>query len=115
MSGSLALSSVCAKCFQPVSSTSGGFILSCSDFLCLRCSNNGRTTGCPACGKQQVQLLNLSGALPDEVSENLVDPAQRLELTTNAVKFQIKYYKQTIKKLLTRNGQLGKENQQLKQ
>lgn len=114
MNSQFQLSCLCGKCFRPVSSSTGGYILSCTDLLCVQCSNNGNITSCPACGKQNIQALNLKEPLPDEVSASISDPVIKLESIINTTKFQIKYYKQTLKKLLSTVSQLAKENQQLK-
>jgi hypothetical protein len=42
------------------------------------------------------------------------DPVQQIEMVPSTAKFHIKYYKQTLKKMLTRLGQMAKENSQLK-
>jgi hypothetical protein len=80
----------------------------------MQCSSNGCITSCPACGKQNVQALDLSTSLPEEVQGSILDPVLQLEAMANTVKFQIKYYKQTIRKLLAKVTQLGKENAQMK-
>jgi hypothetical protein len=114
MASVFSLGCLCGRCFRPVGGNAGGFILSCSDFVCGQCSNNGCITSCPACGKQNVQVLDLSNSLPEEVQGSISDPVSQLEALANTAKFQIKYYKQTIRKLLAKVTQLGKENVQLK-
>ena len=108
------LAGLCGKCFRPVSNEVGGYILSCSDFLCSQCASNGIISDCPACGKCRVHLLDLKKELPDEVGGNLMDPIEQLGRVVSNAKFQIKYYKLTIRKLLSKLGQLNRENGQLK-
>jgi hypothetical protein len=61
-----------------------------------------------------VQVLNMSEALPEEVATSMSDPVQQIEMVASTAKFHIKYYKQALKKMLTRLGQMAKENSQLK-
>jgi oligoribonuclease (3'-5' exoribonuclease) len=56
----------------------------------------------------------MSEALPEEVATSMSDPVQQIEMVASTAKFHIKYYKQTLKKMLTRLGQMAKENSQLK-
>jgi len=92
--------------------------LSCSDFLCTGCASSTSSrcvvNSCPVCGKQGVQGLNLSGNLPEEVSSRMADPIHKLGAAGEAMQFQIKYYKQTTKKMFARIQALTKENRDMK-
>lgn len=113
------LSCFCSRCCRPLLPSTGGFILSCSDFLCTQCaeSTSFRCTlsTCPACGKQGVQGLNLNGSLPNEVSSRMTDPVHNLDTFKEALSFQLKYYKQTTKKMFAKIQALSRENRDLKQ
>ncbi len=117
MASNFCLSSLCGRCFRPVHPTSGGFILSCSDFLCFNCAKTnipGNVTSCCACGKQGIHALSLCESLPEEVQMSMSDPIANLASVGESMQFQIKYYKQTFKKMLSRISQLSKENAHLK-
>lgn len=101
----LSFNMFCGKCFHTISanSSSGGSVLSCGDFLCPTCAPSLiSSTSCPACGKQGVRAAFLNDALPEEVKLNISDPTRELEKMHNVMAFQVKYYKQLIKRLLGR-------------
>jgi hypothetical protein len=52
--------------------------------------------------------------LPEEVQMSMSDPVANLASVGESMQFQIKYYKQTFKKMLSRISQLSKENAHLK-
>lgn len=101
---SLSFVILCGKCFRVVPANSSGSVLSCGDILCSTCNNIpfGSSSTCPACGKDGVKTLNLSEKLPEEVSRNLSDPSKELESIHEVLVFQVKYYKQIMKRLLLR-------------
>lgn len=105
---------LCGSCSKTVVS-GGGAVLSCGDFLCESCiqRQNGRVSQCLACGKQGVRVAPLSSQLPDEVRQNIADPSQGFEGVYNVVCFQLKYYKQTIKRLQSKIEMLETEKQGL--
>ena len=95
----------CGKCFRALAQNSkeGGSVLSCGDFLCAACAATLIAgSSCPACGKQGVRAVFLNDSLPDEVKSNITDPTKELESIHGVLSFQIRYYKQMIKKLLSR-------------
>jgi hypothetical protein len=117
MSNGFALVSFCGKCLSVVNSKTGGFVLSCSDFICQRCMPThapGERISCPACNKHGVQQLNICSQLPDEVNSRIADPGQKLDSFSITMKFQINYYQQTIKRIHDRYLQTKEENEQLK-
>ncbi|KAJ1434467.1 hypothetical protein B484DRAFT_288300 [Ochromonadaceae sp. CCMP2298] len=109
MSSATAFDPLCGKCFRPIQAGTGGFILSCSDFICIKCINL-TPSRCPACGKSGVNSLNLSDPLPEEVQSSISDPGKELKTMTNTLLFQVKYYKSTVKKMLSRLVKVENEN-----
>lgn len=117
MATPLSFISLCGRCFRPIQPSSGGFILSCSDFVCGKCliqPADGSLPNCPACGKVGVQALDICGKLPDEVRSSISDPTKTFDSLQNAFKFQIKYYKQVLKKILSRMMKLESESVEMK-
>ncbi len=102
---SLSFVILCGKCFRVVPSSSSGSVLSCGDILCSTCNTipfNDAST-CPACGKDGVKSVHLNDKnLPEEVAKNLTDPSKELESIHEVLVFQVKYYKQIMKRLLVR-------------
>lgn len=114
---SLAFSIFCGRCYQNISlnSSETGSVLSCGDFLCSSCAPLvANSSNCPACGKQGVRSAFLNESLPDEVKINIMDPTNELEKFHNILSFQIKYYKQIIRRLLGTLEQFDQENQKKK-
>eukprot|EP01040_Poterioochromonas_malhamensis_P018895 gene18895-22169_t len=104
---------VCGNCFKAIliPSSDGGSLLSCGDFLCKDCaSNKFSTVGCPVCGRTDVRAVFLNDALPIEVKRNLNDPTKEFQSLYGAISFQIRYYKEVIKRLISKNQQLQLEN-----
>lgn len=108
----------CGRCFRIVSRETGGFVLSCSDFLCASCfqaaeaaSPGSSTLHCPACNKPGVKSQDINAPNPDEeVTNNLSDVVSTVEKLKNAANFQLKHYKTTIKRMHNTILQLSKEN-----
>lgn len=98
---------ICGKCFRSVAANTSGSILSCGCILCSTCTTFSMdTTICPSCGQEGSRSLRLNDQLPAEVTTKLSDAAQSLENTFQTFKFQVKYYKVIIKKLLQKSGKL---------
>ena len=99
---------VCGKCFRSVPANSSGAILSCGCILCSTCSSfsGDDSMVCPSCGHEGARSLRLNSSLPNEVAIKISDAAQNLENTFQALRFQVKYYKVIIKKLLQKSGKL---------
>lgn len=111
---SLSFTIFCGRCFRTISqnSTSGGSVLSCGDFLCSNCAQSLISgSACPACGKHGVRAAFLNDSLPEEVRQNISDATKEMEKLHSAMMFQVKYYKQLIKRLLSRIQQMEQENQ----
>ena len=105
---------ICGACSKTVI-PGGGAVLSCGDFLCEACiqHQHGRVSQCLACNKQGVRIAPLNSQIPDEVRQNISDPAQGFEGVYSVVCFQLKYYKQTIKRLQTKIETLESDKQTL--
>jgi hypothetical protein len=104
---------ICGLCSKPVNATKdGGAVLSCGDFLCGTCASTqaDRPNICTACGKQGVRSAPLNSTLPDEVRQNISDTTQEIESIHSILSFQIKYYKETIKRLLSKIDQLEQQS-----
>lgn len=110
---SLSFTIYCGRCFRVVQSTSeeGGSVLSCGDFLCSSCAQLlASSSSCPSCGKQGVRAVFLKDALPEEVKLNISDATKEMERLHNMLLFQVKYYKQLIKKLVVKMNQVEQES-----
>eukprot|EP01038_Epipyxis_sp_PR26KG_P015137 gene15137-20378_t len=121
---------LCGKCFTSINHSTGlttanseGVVLSCGDFLCSRCANDSNLlhneqfqTKCPTCGKLGVMCVSLQdqGQLPEEVKTNMENTSENIEGIHNVLSFQIKYYKRTIKQLLSIIQTKNDENSVLK-
>ncbi len=111
---SLAFTIYCGRCFRVVQNNSeeGGSVLSCGDFLCSSCAQLlVSSASCPACGKQGVRAVFLKDSLPEEVKLNVSDPTKEMERLHNMLTFQVKYYKQLIKKLVVKMNQVDQDSQ----
>ena len=113
------LASCCGRCFRPVSPSVGGFILSCSCYVCFNCAKTSsaeRVTICLACGKKNIQALNLSSDnLPDEVQAKIQSPLLSIDRVCVTLRDHIQYYKQTTQKMRARIIQLTRENAHMKE
>lgn len=99
----MALYLVCGICGKHLVPKEGGVVLSCGDFLCVSCLEQSHSSGqCEVCGKQGVRSAPLNHNLPEEVRDNISDPAIQLEKLHSVLVFQIPYYKQTIRRLQAR-------------
>lgn len=104
---SLALQIVCASCLKQVPANGEpGTVLSCGDFLCARCARAMRHGTCPACGKQGIRSASLDHNLPEEVRQNISDPTQEAATLQNILVFQVRYYRQTISRLVSKVEEL---------
>ncbi len=85
-------------------------MLSCGDFLCSECAQLlVSSSSCPSCGKQGVRAVFLKDTLPEEVKLNVSDPTRELEKLHSMLMFQVKYYKQLIRKLISKMNGMEQE------
>lgn len=100
---SLAFTILCSVCFEQIQPYNGkACVLSCGDFLCQGCSLKNTNNACQACGKVGVRSAALDNTLPEEVRLNISDPTEGIQSLHSILLFQVKFYKQTIKRLLTK-------------
>lgn len=100
----------CGRCLSALGDHKGGSVLSCGDFLCTTCAQQLISgSACPACGRTGVRAAFLNDSLPDEVRVNVMDPTKHMESLHNVLGFQMKYYKQIIRKAVYRLQQLESE------
>ncbi len=114
---SIAFDIFCGNCFRTiiVPSSDGGSLLSCGDFLCKECASTKiGTIGCPVCGKQGVRAVFLNDALPNEVKRNITDPTKEFQNFYGTIGFQMRYYKEMIRRLISKLQQYGIENEKQK-
>ena len=97
----LAFHPFCCACEGEVIPSQGGLVMSCGDFLCHRCE---RTSDyhrqCPGCLQTSIRVLNLQNEseLPDQVIQNMSDISKVIDSVKNVVQFQIKHYKNCLKR-----------------
>lgn len=108
MSASAAsFAATCANCLASINPLQDdAFILSCGDFQCSSCTSADASAGalqnCKGCGKIGVKIASLRKNVPPEVTRSTIDILTSLDGVKGALNFQVKYYKQTIRRLVNR-------------
>ena len=97
----------CCICNNAISIQEGGMVFSCGEYICIQCSNlyQGNFLECPSCRKKGVKVLCLNSTLPNEISKKMSDCANSLNDIQEQLVFQIKYYKNFIKKLVSASNE----------